>query len=168
MRGGTRQAGNGTAKTRRTDQWADSLIEHGSSPLWNPWLSDCFLWGSVAAACNRVARSFVEGFEAAHDPRTRAEVRSDARFVSTLDHQRKQMMQGCLRRGGTRQAGNGTAKTRRTNQWADSLIEHGPSPLWNPWLFDCFLWGSVAAACNRAALKEVKGFHDPHDLGQVC
>ena len=30
------------------------------------------------------------------------------------------------------------------------------------------LWGSVAAACNQVALKEMKGFHAPHDLGQVC
>ena len=37
-----RQAGNGTAKTRRTDQWDDSLAELGVSSLASPQLSDCF------------------------------------------------------------------------------------------------------------------------------
>jgi len=31
-----RQAGNGTAKTRRSRQWADSLQEHGFRALWGP------------------------------------------------------------------------------------------------------------------------------------
>ena len=80
----------------------------------------------------------MKGFWAAYVLATCAEIGSDPRWESLQTASRRRGSLGCLRKGGTREAGNGTTKTRRSHPWTDSLIEHGPGPLHSPQLPDCF------------------------------